>query len=247
MRQAAGIRPLRWFALVAALLFLNIATPAAPARSRHHGHKSHSNRAANSKAHASRSRNRSVGAMRPAALTGRPQQSAAAAPPPSSNSAASSKSASKKKSKKRRSKREPTQKAPTPDRISEIQSALARGGYFEGEPNGKWDAKTIGAMQKFQSANGIEPNGKLDAISLQKLGLGSDTAGVSAPKPPSPPSCCGTPQAQAPATCSGCAHAPAPGGPPEPKPSTSPADPKSPPPASDAKPASPPDSKPPQR
>ncbi|HXZ12947.1 MAG TPA: peptidoglycan-binding domain-containing protein [Candidatus Sulfotelmatobacter sp.] len=247
MRQAAVIPGRRWFALVVAFLFLNIATFAAPARSRHRTDKSHSNRSAHSKAHASRSRSRSTGSMRLAAFTGRPQQSAAAAPPSASNSNASSKSASKKKSKKRRSKREPTQKAPTPDRISEIQSALARGGYYEGDPSGKWDAKTIGAMQKFQSANGIEPNGKLDAISLQKLGLGSDTAGVSAPKPPSPPSCCGTSQPQMPVTCSGCAHAPAPGGPPDPKPSASPADPKSSPPASDAKPASPPDSKPPQR
>ena len=38
-------------------------------------------------------------------------------------------------------------------------------------------------MQKFQSSNGLESNGKLDALSLQKLGLGSDIAGVSAPKP----------------------------------------------------------------
>lgn len=77
----------------------------------------------------------------------------------------------------------PKQKAPTPDRISEIQSALARGGYYQSEPNGKWDPDTVAAMQKFQSANGIEPSGKLDAPSLQKLGLGSDIAGVAAPKP----------------------------------------------------------------
>lgn len=106
----------------------------------------------------------------------------------------SSSTTNKKKSKKRRSKREPTQKAPTPQRISEIQSALARGGYFEGAPSGKWDATTVAAMQKFQSGNGLEPTGKLNALSLQKLGLGSEIAGVSAPKPvnhssaPAPPS-----------------------------------------------------------
>lgn len=108
----------------------------------------------------------------------------------SSNHSSSSTSA-KKKSKKRRSHKEPSQKAPTPDRISEIQSALSRGGYYQGDPNGKWDANTVAAMQKFQSANGLEPSGKLDALSLQKLGLGSSTAGVSAPKPPAPPSCSG--------------------------------------------------------
>jgi peptidoglycan hydrolase-like protein with peptidoglycan-binding domain len=77
----------------------------------------------------------------------------------------------------------PLQQAPSPDRITEIQSALARGGYYQGDPTGKWDDSTVSAMEKFQSANGIEPNGKIDAPSLQKLGLGSDIAGVSAPKP----------------------------------------------------------------
>jgi peptidoglycan hydrolase-like protein with peptidoglycan-binding domain len=96
----------------------------------------------------------------------------------------------KKTSKKRHARREPMQKAPTPDRISEIQSSLASNGYYQGNPNGKWDSSTVGAMQKFQSANGLEPTGKLDALSLQKLGLGSDIAGVSAPKQAAPPACC---------------------------------------------------------
>jgi peptidoglycan hydrolase-like protein with peptidoglycan-binding domain len=100
-------------------------------------------------------------------------------------------SASKKASthgkKKRRAKREPVQNAPTADRIAEIQSALARAGYYQGATNGKWDTDTIGAMQKFQSSNGLDATGKLDARSLQKLGLGSSIAGVSAPKPVKPP------------------------------------------------------------
>lgn len=75
------------------------------------------------------------------------------------------------------------QKAPTADRISEIQTALSRDGYYQGEPNGKWDSNTVAAVQKFQSANGMDANGKLDAPTLQRLGLGSDIAGVSAPKP----------------------------------------------------------------
>ena len=80
--------------------------------------------------------------------------------------------------------RAPVQKAPTPDRISEIQSALARAGYYQGDPTSKWDPDTIAAMQKFQSANGLDSTGKLDALSLQKLGLGSAIAGVSAPTVP---------------------------------------------------------------
>jgi hypothetical protein len=43
-------------------------------------------------------------------------------------------------------------------------------------------------MQKFQSDNGLSSSGKIDAPSLQKLGLGSGTAGVDAPKPATPPS-----------------------------------------------------------
>jgi peptidoglycan hydrolase-like protein with peptidoglycan-binding domain len=88
------------------------------------------------------------------------------------------------------------QAAPTPDRINEIQSALARGGYYQGDPNGKWDSDTVAAMQKFQSANGLDATGKLDAPTLQKLGLGSDIAGVSAPKPVVP-KCCSTPSGSA--------------------------------------------------
>jgi peptidoglycan hydrolase-like protein with peptidoglycan-binding domain len=81
---------------------------------------------------------------------------------------------------------------PTPDRINEIQSALARGGYYKGDPNGKWDSDTVAATEKFQAANGLDSTGKLDAPTLQKLGLGSDIAGVSAPKPVVP-KCCSTP------------------------------------------------------
>ena len=110
--------------------------------------------------------------------------------PQSSSTSSGSTAPAKKKtsSKKHHSRREPTQKAPTPARISEIQSALARNGCYQGEPNGKWDSNTIASMQKFQSSNGLEASGKLNALSLQKLGLGSSIAGVGAPKPVQPPS-----------------------------------------------------------
>jgi len=86
-------------------------------------------------------------------------------------------------------KHQPGQKAPSSDRISEIQSALAREGYYKGDPNGRLDANTVAALEKFQSANDLDANGKLDAPTLQKLGLGSDIAGVAAPKTVVP-SCC---------------------------------------------------------
>jgi len=75
------------------------------------------------------------------------------------------------------------QTAPTSDRIMEIQSALAKAGAYDGDPTGNWDAHTIEAMTKFQQSNGLTPSGKLDALSLQKLGLGSETAGKGAPRP----------------------------------------------------------------
>ena len=89
-----------------------------------------------------------------------------------------------KKSSKRSKRRQPGQKAPAPERISEIQQALAKDGSFNGAPNGKWDDSTIGAMKKFQTVHGLNPSGRLDAPTLQKLGLGSQTAGVAAPMPP---------------------------------------------------------------
>ena len=102
----------------------------------------------------------------------------------SSSSSSGSTTHKKKKSSHHHSRREPFQKAPTPQRISEIQSALAREGYYQGDPNGKWDGNTVAALQKFQSANNLDASGKLDAPSLQKLGLGSSTAGLNPPTPP---------------------------------------------------------------
>lgn len=87
------------------------------------------------------------------------------------------------KKKKHHARHEPKQMAPTPDRIIEIQSALAREGCYQGDPTGKWDGATVAAMQKFQGDHGLDATGKIDALSLQKLGLGSEIAGVSAPRP----------------------------------------------------------------
>jgi hypothetical protein len=64
-------------------------------------------------------------------------------------------------------------------------------------------------MQKFQSENGLSSNGKIDATSLQKLGLGSGTAGVDAPKPAAPPSsAANTPATAPPSTTTTAASVP---------------------------------------
>jgi peptidoglycan hydrolase-like protein with peptidoglycan-binding domain len=88
------------------------------------------------------------------------------------------------KSSSRRGKRVKGQAAPTVDRVNEIQGALAKNGAYSGTPSGKWDDSTVEAMKKFQSTHGLNPTGKMDALTLQKLGLGSETAGMGVPTPP---------------------------------------------------------------
>ncbi len=101
-----------------------------------------------------------------------------------STTAKSTHSSSSKSSHKKKTSKVKGQAAPTPERISEIQEALAKKGVLTDAPSGKWDDSTVEAMKKFQSTNGLTPSGKLDALTLQKLGLGSETAGVAAPTPP---------------------------------------------------------------
>jgi peptidoglycan hydrolase-like protein with peptidoglycan-binding domain len=92
-------------------------------------------------------------------------------------------SSSRKGKSTKSSRRQVGQKAPTAQRVSEIQQALAKNGAYAGTPNGKWDTSTVEAMKKFQGAHGLNPSGKLDAKTLQQLGLGSQTAGIAPPTP----------------------------------------------------------------
>lgn len=108
-------------------------------------------------------------------------QNSKAKTPASKTSGKSSHRSSKKVSSRRKEK---GQKAPTPDRISQIQEALAKDGSFANTPNGKWDDATVEAMRKFQGSHGLNPSGKLDALTLEKLGLGSQTAGFAEPVAP---------------------------------------------------------------
>jgi peptidoglycan hydrolase-like protein with peptidoglycan-binding domain len=113
-----------------------------------------------------------------------PVVSGASLPDPAQNS---SPTKSKKKkttsSKSKKSAKTKGQTAPTSDRIREIQSALQKDGSYAGEPNGKWDVTSVEAMKKYQDKNGLNPSGKIDAVTLNKLRLGSDTAGKGAPVP----------------------------------------------------------------
>ncbi|MBI3406042.1 MAG: peptidoglycan-binding protein, partial [Acidobacteria bacterium] len=97
-------------------------------------------------------------------------------------STAAKKSSAKGKKSKKQPPRKRGQTAPTPDRIREIQSALSQTGHYSGEPSGKWDASTIDAMKRFQDSQGFKPTGRVDAPTLQRLGLGSQVAGLAPPR-----------------------------------------------------------------
>jgi len=64
------------------------------------------------------------------------------------------------------------QARPTPTRYAEIQSALASAGYYQGQANGVWGPSSADALAKFQGDHGVDPTGKIDSLSLIKLGLG---------------------------------------------------------------------------
>ena len=70
------------------------------------------------------------------------------------------------------------QQAIDPSRVTEIQQALVREHYLSSEPNGKWDAGTEAAMQKFQADQGWQTKLMPDSRALKKLGLGPDYSGA---------------------------------------------------------------------
>ena len=61
---------------------------------------------------------------------------------------------------------------PTRERYAEIQSALAKAGYFQEPATGNWGPSSVNALALFQREHGLEPTGKIDARSLIQLGLG---------------------------------------------------------------------------
>lgn len=58
------------------------------------------------------------------------------------------------------------------DRAREIQTALVREHYMNGEPSGTWDANTQAAMQRYQADHGWQSKTTPDSRALIKLGLG---------------------------------------------------------------------------
>jgi peptidoglycan hydrolase-like protein with peptidoglycan-binding domain len=66
------------------------------------------------------------------------------------------------------------QQAIEPARVTEIQQALIREHYLTTDADGKWDATTEAAMQKYQADQGWQTKLMPDSRALKKLGLGPD-------------------------------------------------------------------------
>lgn len=121
--------------------------------------------------------------------------SASSTKAPASHSSASKSSSHKSKHSKAKSKsRKRGQQAIDSERTQQIQEALIREHYLQGEPSGKWDATTQAAMQRYQADQGWQSKTIPDSRALIKLGLGPspehllnpDSAMTSAIVPASP-------------------------------------------------------------
>jgi peptidoglycan hydrolase-like protein with peptidoglycan-binding domain len=64
------------------------------------------------------------------------------------------------------------QARPTRDRYREIQQALADAGFYSEAIDGIWGERSEAALKRYQEAQDLEPTGKLDALTLIRLGLG---------------------------------------------------------------------------
>jgi peptidoglycan hydrolase-like protein with peptidoglycan-binding domain len=83
---------------------------------------------------------------------------------------------SRRASTRSKSRRKRGQQVIDPVRVREIQAALIREKYLQGQPNGVWDARTKAAMVRYQSENGWQTKKLPDSRAIIKLGLGPDHA-----------------------------------------------------------------------
>ncbi|MFY9561906.1 MAG: peptidoglycan-binding domain-containing protein [Terriglobales bacterium] len=73
---------------------------------------------------------------------------------------------------KARSSKKRGQKAIESERARQIQEALIRQHYLEGEPSGKWDDATQAALRRYQADQGWQSKAVPDSRALIRLGLG---------------------------------------------------------------------------
>src|SRR5208282_4821411 len=78
----------------------------------------------------------------------------------------------KKTSHGKKASRKRGQKAIDSARARQIQTALIREHYMQGQPSGTWDAATQAAMQRYQADQGWQSKTTPDSRALIKLGLG---------------------------------------------------------------------------
>ena len=103
------------------------------------------------------------------------QHSVGTAKAPASHSSASKTSTHKTKHARSKSKsksRKRGQQAIDSERARQIQEALIREHYLQGEPSGRWDNLTQMAMQRYQADQGWQTKTIPDSRALIKLGLG---------------------------------------------------------------------------
>jgi len=111
----------------------------------------------------------------------------------------------KKSARGKKGSRKRGQKAIDSARAREIQAALIREHYLQGEPTGKWDAATQAAMQRYQADQGWQSKTTPDSRALIKLGLGPSpddllnpesamTTAATDPKAPAKPAPAGDPK-----------------------------------------------------
>lgn len=79
------------------------------------------------------------------------------------------------------------QSRPAPERYQQIQQALADRGYYKGPVDGTWNADSVDALKRFQADEKMEPDGKLNSLSLIGLGLGPKHEGALADAPVATP------------------------------------------------------------
>jgi len=90
----------------------------------------------------------------------------------------SSHSSAKRSRRAAKAKKPRGQQAMNNERVREIQAALIRERYMDGQPNGVWDVRSKSAMQRFQADQGWQSKVVPDSRALIKLGLGPDHAGL---------------------------------------------------------------------
>ncbi len=102
------------------------------------------------------------------------KKSSTSDPAPAHKSASASQHPASKSSKSKKTVVAPRgQQRPTPERYKQIEEALAARGYLHEEATGKWGPNSVEALRSFQADHQLPPTGRLDALSLTQLGLGS--------------------------------------------------------------------------